>query len=141
MIYSNASPAVGVVLVDSQDRLSIIERAIDPGKGRLDIPGGFCYGTETLEAAIARELTEEVGISPDQYSTPEFILSEIDIYHYEGETLPVVGVMFRAKLVPGIKPKAGDDAASAQFIYPKDIDLSKVQFLSVRKALERTKQL
>src|SRR5687768_1097546 len=61
LIFCNAAPAVGVVLTNDKNEVLILERAIDPGKGMLDIPGGFCDGSESLEDATVRELQEEVG--------------------------------------------------------------------------------
>ncbi len=135
IIFCNASPAVGVLLFNNKGEVLILERAIDPGKGMLDAPGGFCDGAETLEDAIARELKEETAIGPELYSAPQFICSGIDDYEYGGEAAPVNGVMFRAQLKQDVKPVAADDAMSAQFMALEAIDLDKVYFLAVRKAL------
>jgi ADP-ribose pyrophosphatase YjhB (NUDIX family) len=135
LIFLNASPAVGVVLFNDKDEVIILERAIDPGKGLLDIPGGFCDGSENLEEALAREIKEEIGLAPDQYDPPQYVSSGIDPYDFKGEVLPVLGVIFEARLRPGAQPVAADDAASAEFITLHDIDMSRVYFPAVRKAL------
>jgi 8-oxo-dGTP diphosphatase len=44
-------------------KLLLIERALEPFKGRWALPGGFVRGEEELEAAARRELSEETGIT------------------------------------------------------------------------------
>jgi len=139
-IFQNAAPAVGVVLYNDRNEVVMLERAVDPGKGRLDIPGGFCDGPETVEAAIARELQEETGLTPDQYGPLEYICSGIDPYEYKGEVLSVLGVMFRARLNEGAQPVASDDAAAVAFIPLATMDMSSVYFPAVRGALERLRR-
>jgi ADP-ribose pyrophosphatase YjhB (NUDIX family) len=140
VIYLNASPAVGIVLYNDKGQVLILERAINPGIGRLDVPGGFCDGAERLETALARELEEEVGLTSDQYDTPEFLLSNIDPYEYGGETLPVMAAMFTAHIKGNPEIHAADDAATATFIDLAELDLGKVHFPTVREALEVAKQ-
>lgn len=137
ILFANADPAVGVALYNDQGEVIVLERGIDPGKGRLDLPGGFCDGAETLETACARELREEVGISPDQYEALEYVTSGIDMYDFKGETLQVLSVIFKARLKGPVEPKADDDAASAEFVRLQDIDLEKVYFPSIRLALSK----
>jgi ADP-ribose pyrophosphatase YjhB (NUDIX family) len=138
-IFNNASPAVGVLLINDKNEVLVVTRAIEPGKGKFDAPGGFCDGSETLEKALERELNEELGLTAQDYSTPEFVLSGIDLYKYKEETLPVLGVIFKALVKPGAKIVAADDAASADFMPIQEIDLENVYFDSVRKGYEYLK--
>lgn len=136
VIFANASPAVGLLLYNEGGQVLVLERAIDPGKGRLDVPGGFCDGVEPLEDAMHREAQEELGLDPSQYGPLQYVLSYNDPYDFAGEELPVLAVIFRADLRPGAVPVAADDAASAIFMDPNDIDLDAVQFPTVRRAFE-----
>ncbi len=134
-IYANAAPAVGLILLDQDDRILVLERAHDPGEGTLDIPGGFCDGAETAEAAVARETLEEVGIKSSQYTTPQLILTALDYYDFAGETVTVLSITFWAKLIEPVTPVAGDDAASAEFV---DIDsVGKMFFPGVQAAVDQ----
>lgn len=59
--YRNPLP-VGVILLPVGDGLLVVRRNIDPGRGRLALPGGFIELPETWQEAGARELLEETGI-------------------------------------------------------------------------------
>lgn len=57
------NPAVGVsvyIIKDGQALFGV--RSSDPGKGKLDVPGGFVEVHESAEQAAVREAKEEFGI-------------------------------------------------------------------------------
>ena len=134
IIYLNAAPAVGIFLVNADKEILIAKRAIEPCKGSLDSPGGFCDGAETLETALARELQEEIGISPASYSQPQFLSSGIDNYDFGGETLLNLSVMFWARIQPGVSLKPADDVAAVSFVPYDQLDISSIAFPAVRQA-------
>ena len=135
-LFLNASPATGMVLF-KEGKVLMLRRAIEPGKGMLDIPGGFCDGPETLEAAIARELEEEVGLTANDYTDMQFLQSGLDPYAYGNEVLPVLAVVFTAKMASNKQLAAADDAASVEWVALDQINLNDVHFPAVRAALER----
>jgi 8-oxo-dGTP diphosphatase len=45
-----------------RDRLLLIRRGVNPGKGKWALPGGFMDAGEMPDSALQRELQEEVGI-------------------------------------------------------------------------------
>jgi 8-oxo-dGTP diphosphatase len=49
-------------LDDSELKVLLIERALDPFKGKWALPGGFVRVDETLDEAARRELEEEAGL-------------------------------------------------------------------------------
>lgn len=65
--FLNPIPVV-VVLIPVGSGVLIIRRAIEPGNGKLALPGGYVNLGETWQEAGAREVLEETGlvISPDE---------------------------------------------------------------------------
>src|SRR5258707_15891732 len=62
--YLNPLP-VAVCLVPIDASLLIVRCAIEPGRGRLALPGGYINHDETWQAACTREVREETGVSLD----------------------------------------------------------------------------
>jgi ADP-ribose pyrophosphatase YjhB (NUDIX family) len=62
---------VGVLLLPVGDGVLCVRRSIEPGVGKLALPGGFLDNGETWQQGCARELFEETGIriDPDEVST------------------------------------------------------------------------
>jgi 8-oxo-dGTP diphosphatase len=58
--YRNPKPCGGALLV-RDGTLLLARRAIEPWRGRWDIPGGFCDAREHPRDAAERELLEETG--------------------------------------------------------------------------------
>ena len=56
------SDAIVTKLVNGKEHVLLIERANDPGKGELAVPGGFIDMDEDPADAALRELEEECGI-------------------------------------------------------------------------------
>lgn len=69
--YRNPLP-VSVVLLPVDDGLLTVRRAIEPRKGQLALPGGFINYGEAWQAAGAREVLEETGISIDPATISDF---------------------------------------------------------------------
>src|SRR3954469_7529832 len=60
--YLNPVP-VAVLLLPVGGGLLCVRRDIEPGRGKLALPGGFIDVGETWEEAAVRELREEAGIA------------------------------------------------------------------------------
>src|SRR4030095_13553022 len=63
--YPRAALTVDCVVFgfdDGELKVLLIERGLDPFKGRWALPGGFVRVDETLDEAARRELNEETGL-------------------------------------------------------------------------------
>ena len=111
------------VLTVRADQLQIllIERGIEPYRGRLALPGGFLQSRkEDLDVAAARELVEETGIQADQLHLEQLRTYGRPDRDPRGR---VVTVCYLA-LMPNLPlPKAGGDARAARWV-PVDHVLS-----------------
>jgi 8-oxo-dGTP diphosphatase len=110
MDHPQPALAVDCVVFDPQGRLLLIRRKNPPFQDRYALPGGFVDCGETTEQAAARELMEETGLAATS-------LSLIGVYS-DPDRDPrrhVVSVAYRVR-VADFTPRAGDDAAQAEFV-------------------------
>jgi 8-oxo-dGTP diphosphatase len=101
--YRNAKPCAGVLL-EHDGRVLLVQRAIDPFKGRWDIPGGFLQEWEHPAEAALREVREETGLVAELLA-----LLGIFVDTYGDRAYATLNIYFRARLVGG-QPRAADDA-------------------------------
>jgi 8-oxo-dGTP diphosphatase len=98
------------VAVDAKGRVLLVRRGHPPFKGKHALPGGFVEIGETVEDACRRELMEETGVKAGRlrllgvYSDPK--------RDPRGHTCAVVFLTRVARATP----KAGDDAAAAEWV-------------------------
>lgn len=138
-IYANASPTVSVFFLDG-DNVILSRRGIEPNKGTLDTIGGFLDGKESLEAGLAREVREEVGLEPSEYETPIYLCSIADTYHYGDEDNPIVSALFYSTLKTDRSLTPHDDVAEVVVRPLFDIDLNEIGNADIRAGLKILQQ-
>ena len=79
--YLNPSSACVAVIIDGQGRLLVERRGREPGKGTLDLPGGFADFCETVEEGLCREVLEETGL---KVVSSEYLFSLPNEYFFSG---------------------------------------------------------
>ncbi len=131
-LYSNPAPTVGMFLLDHSGNIVLSVRGIEPDKGMLDSIGGFVDDGETFEQALKREIREETGLEPHDYSVPKYLTSAPSGYEYDGETRSVLSCFYYATLTPTANPVASDDVASLVTVAPHDIDIDDFGGADVR---------
>jgi ADP-ribose pyrophosphatase YjhB (NUDIX family) len=98
--YANPVPAAEAVCFDGSGRVLLGRRAVDPGAGLWDLPGGFLHEDEHPLAALRREVREETALDLDRLDFLGFWLEP-----YDGR---IVLCLSWSAVVRG-KPEAGDD--------------------------------
>lgn len=140
-LYSNGAPTVGIFFITDDNQVLLSVRGIEPFKGMLDSFGGFVDNMETAEQAIARELQEELGLTPDQYEPPTYLSTEVGYYPYQGEDRSLFGVFFWSRLKPGAAPTPADDVSAIETVSLKDFDLTRMDNTDVRAAIQKLQKL
>ena len=108
-----ATPALTVdcVIFDPQGQVLLIRRKNPPFKDAYALPGGFVDVGETVEDGCRREVREETGLSVKDLQ----LLGVYSDPHRDprGHT---VSAAFLTQLSKPQVPKAGDDAAAAEWV-------------------------
>ena len=130
--YFNACLAVAAILLGPEDRALFVRRAHEPAKGKLAVPGGFIDLGETAEAALRREIKEEVNL---EVGPLEFLCTAVNEYHYRDITYPVLDLAFvtRATSIEGIA--ALDGVESFCWLKPSEVDLNEIAFSKTENVL------
>jgi 8-oxo-dGTP diphosphatase len=125
---------VALCIVDGELKVLLVRRGEHPFKGAWALPGGFVRvgdghkdQGEDLDAAAARELEEETGLS-----SSDVFLEQLGAFGDAGRDprMRVVTVAYYALIRPDLVPvvKAGGDAAQADWHAVSDISRIKVAF-------------
>ena len=64
--YLNPSASVAAFILNDEGELLTVRRKHSPGKGMLDLPGGFADIGETIHEALVREVKEETGLDASE---------------------------------------------------------------------------
>jgi len=76
--YANPVPGAEAVCFDDEGRVLLGRRALDPGAGLWDLPGGFLQEDEHPVDALRREVLEETGLELEPVDFLGFWLEPYD---------------------------------------------------------------
>jgi NAD+ diphosphatase len=136
--FMNAAAAVVALIEDDAGRLLLARRARDPGKGMLDLPGGFADAGETAEQALAREVKEELNLEIEQCT---YFCSFPNTYLYGGIVYNTMDLAFTCTVKDLGVIKADDDVGGYLFLKPDEIPLEEMSFDSIRRVAERYRDM
>jgi NAD+ diphosphatase len=139
--YHNVATAVGVIL-DRAGEVVFLERALDPGKGKLGLPGGFVDPGERAEDAVVRECLEEIGWAPPSLS---FLASFPNVYPFKGIEYRTCDFYFHYRFpelapMPRIAPRDGE-SVSIRLMPLGEIRAEDLAFASLARAIEAYSRL
>jgi 8-oxo-dGTP diphosphatase len=105
---------VGVAIVRDGKALVTV-RALEPEKGKVDVPGGFVEVGEHPVRGLEREVREELGVEVEE--NPVLLAT----HTYRPDGIWVLAIGFLARLVDG-EPSPADDVAGIRWVSAEDID-------------------
>lgn len=114
--YRNSAPTVGAVIL-RDGRALVTVRAIEPEKGKVDVPGGFLEIGEHPVEGLMREVREELGVEVEVGERPVLLAT----HTYGPEGVWVLAMGFRARIVDG-EPRPADDVAEVRWISAGEVD-------------------
>ncbi len=127
--------AVGVVVVQG-DRVLLVRRGQEPGRGRWSLPGGAIELGETVAQAAEREVREECSIEVeirDVIEVIDRIIPDDGRIRYHYILIDLLAAYCRGE------PTASSDAAEVRWVSEKELDeleLSQVTRRVIRKGLQ-----
>lgn len=130
--YLNPSAANVALILNEKNELLVLTRKKDPGKGTLDLPGGFANVGETAEQGVAREVLEETTL---KVTHAQYLFSFPNVYHYGGFDVKTLDSFFLCSVESTSHVQACDDAAGYQWIPLSDIHTELFGLRSVRHGL------
>jgi NAD+ diphosphatase len=126
--YLNPNPCTEVI-VQKDDKILLVKRAIQPNKDKFDLPGGFMdMKDESLEQAAYRELQEEIGLSKKDVTPLKFYESDVINYLWQDTWVQNVVLVFHCKLKPSSKPTKLDKSENSEMIWATEQDILKLDF-------------
>lgn len=140
-IFAISAPAVGMFLLTKDHDILLSVRGIEPHKGMLDAFGGFLDYEETTEEALLRELHEEIGLDPSEYSPPEFLTTAVGHYPYGGEVVPTATTFFWAYLETTRAIIPADDVAAIKQLPLHKVPLDQLHDDDIRAGIAKLQEL
>ena len=131
--FINSSAAVACMIFNSSGELLLTRRAFEPNKGMLDLPGGFVDPMETAEAAVRREIMEELNLDVTQ---AKYLISFPNLYPYSDFIVPTVDLAYVCLVKDFSNMNPGDDVASVAFVHPEKIDFGALCAESMRQIIK-----
>jgi 8-oxo-dGTP diphosphatase len=98
-------------------RALVTVRAVEPEKGRLDLPGGFLDVGEHPADGLVREAEEELGVKIEVVGAPILLAT----FTYGPDGAYVLAIGFRARIVEG-SPQPTDDVAQIRWVSADELD-------------------
>jgi ADP-ribose pyrophosphatase YjhB (NUDIX family) len=126
IFYQDPKVAVATIILNDDDHVVLVKRAIEPGYGKWVIPGGFVDRGEEVLSAAMREAREEAGIDIR-------IDRLLNVYSYSG-VAPVI-IVYVATMTGGALA-CDDECLDVRFFAANEIPWDELAFSSTRSALE-----
>jgi len=132
-IYHNTAAAVAVLL-EWEDQYVLLKRGREPGRGMMDLPGGFVDPDESAEDACRREIREELGI---EIKDLHYLASHHNTYPYKGITYKTCDLFFRAKCCTADFVRQESEIEEISLIDKGQLPVEDFAFESIKTLLKK----
>lgn len=96
--YINPKPCTSIFIVKG-DNVAMVEQAMEPAKGKYNMPGGFVdISDESIEAGALRELKEELGIRENVVKNLEYFGSGVSVYPWNDSEICCLAAYYICEL-------------------------------------------
>jgi 8-oxo-dGTP diphosphatase len=110
-------PTASALVEDDAGRLLLARRAVPPGLGLWDVPGGYLEEGEHPLDGLRRELREEAGVEIE----PGGLLGIwMDAYGDADDANATLNLYWRARIASG-EPAPADDVAELRWFRPDEL--------------------
>lgn len=105
--YASSKPTASGLVLDDAGRILLARRAIEPDKGKWDLPGGFLQEGEEPRDALVRELEEETSMRIEPVAFFDVV---VDRYGEDEDAQYTLNLYWTCRVVSG-EPNPADDVA------------------------------
>lgn len=129
VLYHNCAGAVAVVIKCGEE-IMLTRRNQEPGKGKLDLSGGFVDPKESAEDTCVRELFEELNLKVN-IENLTLLCTLPNVYHYKGIDYNTLDIFFEYEMAEKFTPKlAEDELSEIIWIRREHINVDDIAFTS-----------
>lgn len=130
--FLNPSASVAAFILNDKGEILVTRRKFEPGRGTLDLPGGFCDIGETFGEALVREIKEETNL---EIKDKSYFCSLPNKYRYSGLDIPTLDVFFVCKVTDENALMPADDVEEAMWLPLENVHTEQFGLRSIRQAL------
>ena len=136
VLFHNVAGAVAVLL-SHQDEIMFTRRNQEPGKGKLDLPGGFTDPKESAEHTCARELFEELQLKINENQL-RYLGSLPNVYLYKNISYNTLDLFYQYEVQEKFEVFL-DESEVSEIIWLKkeNLNIEDIAFDSQKKFLKK----
>ena len=131
--FFNVSAAVVAMIENDNKELLLTRRNKEPYKHMLDLPGGFMEFDESGEAALRREIKEEINLDVIEMHYRGSLPGE---YFYDGIAYQVVNIVFRCSVEDFSKVRLSDEISECIFLARHEIDVDQIGINAIKTIID-----
>lgn len=138
VFYHNTAAACGAILTlgssTGRDLILLLRRGRDPARGKLDFPGGFIDPGESAEAALTREIREEIGLDAENL---RYFCSAPNQYYFRDVLYHTCDLIFTGTIREAPHHLEEEEVDDFVLLPEEEIRLEEIAFPSLRAAMAR----